>query len=273
MSYILATGSDAVLQKPTKDLPGRTMSLTSLACGKWLDCAIDCPLLICCPKNSSQGRNPPAFFMPKSGMHNTNLKTQTYAGYVMCKTYEHIHQVSATNRFPTILATLFYQPPLQHFSTGPFCNTPQSTTLLKQPFPATILYNTLPNISLFSSSNTSMRQFFATTPLPQNDDHKTTTKKTPLLQNTTQHSHDTAQHQYNATCFRHNKSTIVNTAQPSQPRPPLFFTGTQTPYDPLFRIRAQPPILFPPVAFSRTCIFAAFAANISLTVLAPWCSA
>lgn len=263
-----------MLQKPTKDLPGRTMSLTSLACGKWLDCAIDCPLLICCPKNSSQGRNPPAFFMPKSGMHNTNLKTQTYAGYVMCKTYEHIHQVSATNRFPTILATLFYQPPLQHFSTGPFCNTPQSTTLLKQPFPATILYNTLPNISLFSSSNTSMRQFFATTPLPQN----------PRPQN--HHQKNTITTKHNTTLTRHSTTPVQRHLLPPQQkhhrkhsstlstlRPPLFFTGTQTPYDPLFRIRAQPPILFPPVAFSRTFIFAAFAANISLTVLAPWCSA
>lgn len=132
-----------------------------------------------------------------------------------------------------------YQPQIdfpqswQHFSINPLCNTSlqdlSATRLSLQHF----------------SSNPSLRQF-STTLFPtflslavatllcgnslqlhhyhKTHDHKTTTKKTPLLQNTTQHSHDTAQHQYNATCFRHNKSTIVNTAQPSQPWDPLSFS-------------------------------------------------
>ena len=111
---------------------------------------------------------------------------------------KHIHQVWATNRCPTILATLFYQPSLQHFSTGPFCNMSQSTTLLYNPSLrhfSTTLFPTLPCATSlqhfpqhFSLSNTS---FFATTPLPQNDDYKTTTQKPPLQHNTTLTRHST----------------------------------------------------------------------------------
>ena len=284
LSYILATGSDAVLQKPTKDLPGRTMSLTSLACGKWLDCTNDCPLLICCPKKLFAGSQSSCFSHAKIWYAQHQSKNTDICW--ICNVQNIWTHTSATNRFPTISATLFYQPSLQHFSTGPFCNTPQSTTLLYNPslrhfsttlFP-TFLCNTplqhFPQHFSLTCSNTSILQFFATTPLPQN----------PRPQN--HHQKNTITTKHNTTLTRHSTTPVQRHLLPPQQkhhrkhsstlstlRPPLFFTGSQTPYDPLFRIRAQPPILFPPVAFSRTFIFAAFAANISLTVLAPWCSA
>lgn len=135
----------------------------------------------------------------------------------MYKTYEHIHQPQ-----------IDFQQSLQHFSINPLCNTSLqdlsatrlslqhfSTTLLcdtslqhsSQHFSATHLYNTFRNTSLLLVATLLYGNSLQLHHYHKTHDHKTTTKKTPLLQNTTQHSHDTAQHQYNATCFRHNKST------------------------------------------------------------------
>lgn len=218
LSYILATGSDAVLQKPTKDLPGRTMSLTSLACGKWLDCTNDCPLLICCPKKLFAGSQSSCFSHAKIWYAQHQSKNTDICW--ICNVQNIWTHTSATNRFPTISATLFYQPSLQHFSTGPFCNTPQSTTLLYNPslrhfsttlFP-TFLCNTplqhFPQHFSLTCSNTSVRQFFATTPLPQN----------PRPQN--HHQKNTITTKHNTTLTRHSTTPVQRHLLPPQQKHP-----------------------------------------------------
>ncbi len=228
---------------------------------------------------------------------------------------------SATIPLQHLSATpLLKQPSLRHFSPTLLCNNLGNTFL--STLSATLLYRTF--LQHVSVNNTSLQPFPATllttlfptflcnTPLQHFPQHfytailcnyTITTKPQPQNHhyNTTQHSHATAQHQYNATTkapsppahyqiLQHHTyhtlpCTYSSTAvgkHSSTLRPPLLNSNpslriresNNLPHPPSWNISLSGPTdlsTFFQVAFSSPFIFAA--ATISLTVLAPWASA
>ena len=206
-------------------------------------CAMNATLLYNTSRQCFSNTLPCNTFLQQSSQHfSINLLCDNSSTTSLCNS-------TSQATFPaTLLSNTSLQQSWQHFSINPLCNTSLqdlsatrlsqqhfSTTLpcdtslqhSSQHFSATHLYNTF--------RNTSIRQFFATTPLPQNHNHKTTI--------TTQHNTHTPQHNTSTTpqqkhhplqrIIRYSNITLITpypVPTPAQPlgkhsstlRPPLL---------------------------------------------------